>query len=587
MKKKLLIFLFAIVAVFACVLGFAGCDLFDTADNTDGDDVSDCAHTMTKVSAKAATCTEAGNIEYWYCNSCNNYYTDAVGNHKTTASNTTIAKKGHAEVVDAAVAATCTKSGKTEGKHCLICNTVIVAQQTIPASHTIVIDYGFAASCHSGGKTDGKHCSVCNTVIEPQRTIPSSHKEVIDEAVAATCTTDGKTEGKHCSVCNEVIIAQQTISAGHTEVTDAAVSATCTTDGKTQGVHCSVCNTVIVAQQTIPARHTEVTDAAVEVTCTTDGKTEGKHCSVCNTVIVAQQVIHSSGHNRVTDTAVEATCAQAGKTAGEHCSVCNTVFTAQQTIAKLAHSGSGNLCSVCGGLRVAASTGLEFTALTAMPYWYPSSASARSVEIIGYEVKSKGSFNGTNLIIPETHEGLPVLGIASSAFQNNTTIKSLTVPNGVLYIDNYAFGYCSNLSAVNIADSVTHIKDGSFRATKITTFKCPKNLTEVTSKMFVNCTSLKTVIINASVKKMDVAAFGDNPALTDIYFEGSLAQWDSASRSNWYGNHAGGWDGVYQWNNVTYSITVSIYSETMPDTVELLLDWHYWHYVNGVPTKWN
>ena len=45
-----------------------------------------------------------------------------------------IAAFGHTEVVDSAVAATCTTDGKTAGKHCGSCNTVIVAQTAIPAS---------------------------------------------------------------------------------------------------------------------------------------------------------------------------------------------------------------------------------------------------------------------------------------------------------------------------------------------------------------------------------------------------------------------------------------------------------------------
>ena len=38
---------------------------------------------------------------------------------------------GHKEVVDNAVSATCTETGLTEGKHCSICNTVIVKQKTV------------------------------------------------------------------------------------------------------------------------------------------------------------------------------------------------------------------------------------------------------------------------------------------------------------------------------------------------------------------------------------------------------------------------------------------------------------------------
>ena len=204
-------------------------------------------------------------------------------------------------MIDAAVEATCTKTGLTEGKHCSVCNTVLVKQDTIPAKgHTEVTDAAVEATCTKTGLTEGKHCSVCNAVLVEQQIVPTkSHTEVIDAKVEATCTATGLTEGKHCSVCNAVLVAQKVVPAkGHTEVIDAAVEATCTKTGLTEGKHCSVCNTVLVAQKVVRAKgHTEVVDAAVEATCTEPGKTEGKHCSVCNTVLVAQQTVPVKAHD--------------------------------------------------------------------------------------------------------------------------------------------------------------------------------------------------------------------------------------------------------------------------------------------------
>ena len=92
------------------------------------------AHNLTKVEAKAATCTETGNKAYWTCNTCHNVFSDELGKTETTVADMTIAKKPHTEVVDSAVAPTETTTGKTEGKHCSVCNTVLVAQKEIPAT---------------------------------------------------------------------------------------------------------------------------------------------------------------------------------------------------------------------------------------------------------------------------------------------------------------------------------------------------------------------------------------------------------------------------------------------------------------------
>ena len=288
---------------------------------------------------------------------------------------------GHTEVIDEAVEATCTTPGKTEGKHCSVCNEVIIAQTEVQAKgHTEVIDEAVEATCTKAGKTEGKHCSVCNEVIVAQSEAPAKgHTEVIDAAVEATCTEPGKTEGKHCSVCNEITVAQEVIPAkGHTEVIDAAVEATCTEPGKTEGKHCSVCGEVITAQKEIPALghswgewtvttpasctatgeetrtcdrcattekrelaktgHREVVDPAVEATCTATGLTEGKHCSVCHAVIVAQEVVPMKEHTVVTVPGKAATCTEAGLTDGEKCSVCGKELKAQETIKALGHS---------------------------------------------------------------------------------------------------------------------------------------------------------------------------------------------------------------------------------------------------------
>lgn len=52
-------------------------------------------HTMTKTEAKAATCEEAGNNEYWTCSVCEKVFKDEEGETETTVEDETLAKLEH------------------------------------------------------------------------------------------------------------------------------------------------------------------------------------------------------------------------------------------------------------------------------------------------------------------------------------------------------------------------------------------------------------------------------------------------------------------------------------------------------------
>ena len=59
-------------------------------------------HQAEHVQAKAATCTEDGNIEYWYCPACGSYFSDAALTTEITLADTVVKAVGHqAEKVEA------------------------------------------------------------------------------------------------------------------------------------------------------------------------------------------------------------------------------------------------------------------------------------------------------------------------------------------------------------------------------------------------------------------------------------------------------------------------------------------------------
>ena len=110
------------------------------------------------------------------------------------------------------VAPSCSAEGSYDNvAHCTECGVEI--RETVvldKVAHTEVVDEAVDATCSATGKTEGKHCSVCGEVTLAQEdTEKLPHTEVVDPAVDATCSSTGKTEGKHCSVCNEILVAQE------------------------------------------------------------------------------------------------------------------------------------------------------------------------------------------------------------------------------------------------------------------------------------------------------------------------------------------------------------------------------------------
>ena len=216
-------------------------------------------------------------------------------------------------------------------------------------THTVVVTPAVAATCTKTGLTEGKHCSVCNEVIVAQQTVPkTAHSYTSTITTQASCTAEGLKTFK-CS-CGDKY-TEKIAKKDHTIVTIPAVDATCTKTGLSEGKRCSVCNTITVAQQTVAAKgHIIEIDPAIEPNCLRGGQTEGKFCSTCGYVEVAPVSLPSTAHKMVVVPAVAATCTKTGLTEGKSCSVCDTVeiYQAMTPVIDHADSNKDGKCDMCG-----------------------------------------------------------------------------------------------------------------------------------------------------------------------------------------------------------------------------------------------
>lgn len=146
-------------------------------------------HTLTHHAAKAATCTEDGNTEYWTCSVCGKYFSNGAGTTETTLIAVTLNASGHEW------------GGWTSNDN---------------GSHTHVCTH------------DGSHTETADCTYE-------------DSVVAPTCTTRGYTRHT-CTVCGYHYDDTPTDETPHTLTAHAAVSPTHTTAGNIAYWTCSVCN---------------------------------------------------------------------------------------------------------------------------------------------------------------------------------------------------------------------------------------------------------------------------------------------------------------------------------------------------------
>ena len=172
----------------------------------------------------------------------------------------------------------------------------------------------------------------------------------------------------------------------------------------------------------------------------------------------------------------------------------------------------------------------------------------------GYTVVGIGSCVGAYVVIPETHDGKPVVGIDDYAFSKLKSITRIAISAGVEHIGYAAFDGCTGLEKLLLLGSPKSISNGAFagctgltavdvadltgwcgvelgdsdsnplnyahelyqNGIRVTTLTIPKDVTTIRERVFSGCSGLTRIVVPDTVTAIGFGAFSGCSGLTDI-----------------------------------------------------------------------
>lgn len=118
-------------------------------------------------------------------------------------------------------------------------------------------------------------------------------------------------------------------------------------------------------------------------------------------------------------------------------------------------------------------------------------------------------------------------------------ITSVTIPEGVKYINYGAFQQCTTLKNIKLPNSLVRINASAFKeCTSLSALSLGEGLKTIDSEVFKGCVGLKTVALPSKLETLEYEAFEDCSNLENVTFPNTLTTADESAfyETKWYNN---------------------------------------------------
>lgn len=105
--------------------------------------------------------------------------------------------------------------------------------------------------------------------------------------------------------------------------------------------------------------------------------------------------------------------------------------------------------------------------------------------------------------------------------------QNTTIPNTVTNISSYAFDGCSNLTSINIPNSVIHIGNYTFRRTGLKEIIIPDDMMHIGTEFCFGCQNLKNVVFGKNNGDMLDYAFGSCDSIKSVHLKSYIIMYNS------------------------------------------------------------